>query len=448
MSKVEQAHLKAYSRIFAQEFRKRGLDVTPEQERKYLYTLLDKRYTLNLNLQVGQRTVAQKSENFDEAGIIFYHPIILGEIEEKFAFVTDFRWGVLINREKYIPQPDETIYRYDNFSQASSMETYAKIGLPWLSLQIGKDDLYWGPGRHGALMLSDNSDSKDMLKFEGCMGPFNLVSFFALLRDKRGNKYMSGHRLELSLADKLSLGLDEIVIYADRFELSYLNPFTIYIFSLPMTEYGLEGGYGYGGDNALTGADLNFRIAPKFELYSEVMLDDYHFETPLDYRNWDNKFGVLLGVYHIDPFSFQNTDFRIEYAFVNQYAYTHEKPIYTYTNRERIIGHYIGPDADDLWVELKHWFTDKIQVGLAYELLRHGEGNINKPHQPNDPEEWEFLSGITESTHSLSLKCSYFSIGNYSLSAEYKYSWIKNSKHQLSVDDSKQQLLVELEYRF
>ena len=450
LSDIEQAHLKAYSKIFAQEFRKRGINVTPQQERKYFFTLQDKRYTLNIQPGLQQRTVIQQSDKSDGTEIIFLHPTIFGEIEEKFAYNTDYKWGPLISGEKYVLQPDETRYSAGGFKQINTLEAYTKIGWHGLSLELGKDDLWWGPGRYGALMLSDNTDSKDLLKFEGTMGLFKLIAFTATLRSKFGDKYMSGHRLEMNFFDWFTLALHETVIYADRFDLGYQNPFTIYLIAIPMTEYGLKGGHGYFGDNALIGGDFNIRIAPNIELYSEFMLDDYHPKGGLlqSIRGWDSKFGILSGVYYLDPFNFKDTDLRIEYAFLNQYVYTHENRVNAYTNRGRAIGHHIGPDADDLRIELKRWFTDKIQTTFAYEFLRHGEGNIDKSHQPTYPEEWEFLSGITESTHSLSLKLSYLSIGNYSFSANYNYSWIKNSEHQLSVDDSKQQLVVEAEYLF
>jgi len=448
LSRVEQMQLKSFIGEFAQECRKRGVEILPQQESKYFFSLKDKRYTLNIQPQLDQKIIIQQTDKNDWTMIPFLHPIIFGEIEEKFVYSTRYKWGPLISGEEYVLLSDESLQPAADFDQIISTESFAKVGLPWLSLELGKDDLWWGPGRHGSLVLSDNSDSKDLLKFEGHMGLFKLSSFTAILRSKLGHKYMSGHRLEVALLDNFCLALHETVVYEDRLELHYLNPFTIYLIVPPIIKYGPKENAELPGDNKISGGDIKYRITPNFELYGELMVDDYQPQLgSRSFRAWNSKFGVLLGAYYVNPFDLEDTDLRIEYVFVNQYAYTHESGINAYTNREHVIGHPIGSDADDIWIEFKYWFTDKIQTKLAYEFLRHGEGNANKFHQLDGPEEWEFLSGITESSHSLSLNLSYLSIGNYSFSADYRYSRIRNSKNRFSYNESEQQLVIEMEYR-
>ena len=352
--------------------------------------------------------------------------------------------------EDYVPRPDEIIHSTGDFKQVNSSEAYGKVGLPWLSLEVGKDDLWWGPGRHGVLMISDNTDSKDMLKLFASVGPFRFTSFTAALRSKHGSKFISGHRLEIDIIDRICLALHETIL-ADRFELSYLNPFTTHMISMPMAEYGRKGAPGYFADNLLIGGDASIKIVKNLQLYGELMVDDFQphlgFKT---FRNWDSKYGILMGVYYVNPFALRDTDFRIEYAFINQYAYTHENPVTAYTNRSRTIGHQIGPDADDIFLNLKSWITNYLQASLAYELERQGEGDVNKPHPPDAPndDEWEFLSGIREITHSFSFGLSYLSIGNYFVDADYTYSRIKNAAHKLNVDESRQQIVIEAGYRF
>jgi len=99
---------------------------------------------------------------------------------------------------------------------------------------------------------------------------------------------------------------------------------------------------------------------------------------------------------------------------------------------------------------------------LEYQLERHGEGNVNKPHPSGAPDddEWEFLSGVTESTSSLSLALafSYTSVGKYFTNGEYTYSRIKNARsnarlrlnaeNQPGVNRTTQQFILRGSYRF
>ena len=75
---------------------------------------------------------------------------------------------------------------------------------------------------------------------------------------------------------------------------------------------------------------------------------------------------------------------------------------------------------------------------------------MNKPHPQDarDDDEWEFLSGVTESTHSIILSASYNLIGKYSVALEYTRSWIKNADNQNGVNDTNNQVLLSGQYRF
>ena len=99
-----------------------------------------------------------------------------------------------------------------------------------------------------------------MLKFFTLFPPFRFTAFTAALRSKHGSKFISGHRLEIDIIDRICLALHETIL-ADRFELSYLNPFTTHMISMPMAEYGRKGAPGYFADNLLIGGDASIKNA-------------------------------------------------------------------------------------------------------------------------------------------------------------------------------------------
>jgi len=276
--------------------------------------------------------------------------------------------------------------------------------------------------------------------------------FTAILRENTPEyhpKYMSAHRIEVLPYQGINIGISEVMVFADRYELRYLNPFIT--FQGTQTE-DLK-------NNGFLGADFDITLVPSIEFYGELMVDDFQpAEERNPFRVWNSKYGLLVGGYWVDPFGLRDTDVRVEYAFVNQYAYTHKYEITRYTHQGFVIGHSMGTDADDLWFDIKHWFTDKLRFSLTYERERQGEGDVKKNH-PLDrpppkpkavdtPKYWEFLSGIAESTHSFSVGLSYMSIGRYSADAEYTYSQIRNANHKSGVDGKEHRLVMKAKYRF
>ncbi|MFQ6039933.1 MAG: capsule assembly Wzi family protein, partial [Candidatus Poribacteria bacterium] len=117
---------------------------------------------------------------------------------------------------------------------------------------------------------------------------------------------------------------------------------------------------------------------------------------------------------------------------------------------DAVIGHHIGADADDLFIDVRHWFTDKLRMSIGYELERHGEGDVNKPHPTDAPrdDEWKFLSGVTESTNSISIGLSYAVVGRYFADLKYTVSWVKNVSNKLNENSTRHQFILNGSYRF
>lgn len=342
---------------------------------------------------------------------IYSKPAISGAIGDRVSFMTGFKYGVLKDHRNYPPLPGERIYATGNLWQVTSMRAYLNVRVTsTLSLSVGRDRMWWGPGRFGSLILSDNSGPKDMIALDLRTRKINFVSFTSILKSRLGNKRLSGHRLEVLPFGWMRVGIHELILYSDRFEIGYLNPVTIYFVSEPMTEYGnRSGAEGRGGsvDNLMIGGDLAIRPLKGMEIYGEVMVDDFQPQKGLEgFKDWDSKYGVLMGAYLVDPFGLRDTEIRLEYAFVNQWCYTHESGLLAYTDMERVIGHPIGSDADSLTLELRGDLSPHIRGGLRYSLSRKGETDVTDVHPKGGSEEWEFLSGTAEISHDLNLSLS------------------------------------------
>lgn len=437
---------------------------TPPNRRSHLFTLSDDAtYRFSFDLRARQRTITRLVDNMSEKepveGTMFvttWFPHLYGQVKEGFAFTTNMAYRWLYGDVFDDFYPDESKYRQlegelkIGQKYRTAINAYLKFNFPWFELQLGQDNLQWGPGYHGNLLISPNPIAIDMLKLQTTYKTTTFTAFTGILEDNAediNEKYISGHRLEGYYWDRIGFGLSEVVVYGNRFEPGYLNPINIYLIN-EQTISRADGRVPGSGDNLFLSADIRVRLIDNFEIYGELMVDD---GNPISvFKHWDTKFGILGGIYITDPFGLSDTDFHVEYAFINQYAYTHVTPVNVYKHFTTPIGHHIGSDADNLWIELRRRFTDKLETVFGYELERHGQGNIDKNHSPDAPKDdvWTPLSGITQSEHRLKIGFNWVTIGHYSFYGEWARIWRRNIENRQDVHETGNEIQAKALYRF
>ena len=194
----------------------------------------------NLNVESGlffTRRVALTNSNEGNEYIWQIRPIVNGQIADNFVFSTDLRFFLItgknledtVRTEVEVSQINELA-----FDTAGLAPSYLKIRLPWFDLLAGKQNLCWGPGRNGNLLLSAYAMPMEMIQMQGNYGKVAFQAFHAIAQSTLGNKILSGHRVNLQPIPRFRLGISEIVVIgADNFDPRFLNPFTIYTISEP-----------------------------------------------------------------------------------------------------------------------------------------------------------------------------------------------------------------------
>jgi hypothetical protein len=295
-----------------------------------------------------------------------------------------------------------------------------------------------------------------MLKYSGTIdlnnsgesiAKISFTKFFSLLDalDEQ-NRYFSGQRLEYKPTPTLTLGLTETAIISQESSILFLNPLP---FIPPYyATWWIAGMFELQEVNCNVALDAEINFTQKIKLYGEWMVDDFIFTS------WNNPFpnrtGFLAGVYFADPLSSGNTDFRIEYTHINNYVYFPRYSWQDYLYQGEYIGHSLGPDADQLYLELTHNLSDRLNLSLSYNQERHGEGQIGIP-LPSDPviaNENIFLSGIIEKQRAYQAKLSYTISPQWEFSVSAIWENIKNKDNNIGVDEKNTYLQIELEYQF
>jgi hypothetical protein len=198
---------------------------------------------------------------------------------------------------------------------------------PHVGMQLGYGRHFIGNGLR-SMLLSDFSNNYFYLKLNWQVWKLHYQNIFAELaalsdRAVPGDvilpkKYMAAHHLSIDLTPNLNVGIFETVIFSrvDHFELQYLNPIIFY--------RTVEQAIG-SPDNVLLGIDGHWNLLHRFQLYGQLMLDEFVFrEMFLEPQGWwANKWALQAGLKYIDAFGLDHLDLQAELNLVRPFTYSH-----------------------------------------------------------------------------------------------------------------------------
>jgi len=239
-------------------------------------------------------------------------------------------------------------------------EAYLKYQWKTLQLTFGKEDLWWGPGRRGDLLLSNNAEAREMIRIENYpavtlpwilryLGGLRVNFFLSRLEDNRpgiDEPIMGGLKLSIAPNENLVISANRTFLYGgsgmDEDFRAFFDAF-----------FAREGKNGDGNviGNQIGGISAVWRISSETQpivIYGEVAGEDEAQYLPY-------KVAVIAGVYLPRLGSNRNLDVRFEVAatdFANESPVWYRHGTYPYTYKGRIMGHPLGQDASDIYVEL------------------------------------------------------------------------------------------------
>lgn len=368
---------------------------------------------------------------------------IRGNLGERIGFYIDARntkeWGSREYPEgRDITAPGSGwISNFGNYQFHDETIAYLIVKASPFEIEIGKNLNRWGPGYRGALLLSDNATSYDLIKLKTQFWRIKFAHLFGYLEQypriveqvfdeksgrkrKYARKYFAAHRLEINLFDGINIGMHETVVYGQRgIELAYLNP----LMFLRSAEHYLG-----DQDNALMGADISLNLISGWKWYGEFLMDDI-FIKRLGTDWYGNKFGYIGGALWTDPFGFPDASLRIEYTRIKPFVYTHKFPINAYKHYNTGLGHSLPPNSDEWYIAGSRYFTRKLFTGFELRYFRHGAntsgrnvgGDINQPHPTPDEVYIKFLEGEIREKKSLRLVMSYEPLRNLFIKGECEF---------------------------
>lgn len=197
----------------------------------------------------------------------------------------------------------------------------------------------WGPGLNN-LMLSADARSFDAIDIQlnltswfrysvmnGSLGKFSLddIDGEPFLSDRYGakedrlnyryNNNFSAHRVELDIGSDLTFAIYESTVWQKRFELSYLNPFTVYMFQ--------QNSLG-DIDDVFAGLDFSYTLPSKARIYGAMAMNEMNVVgNPITMLKAPrNMFAFQAGVVVPLPIG-SFSSLTLQWTYIGPFVYTH-----------------------------------------------------------------------------------------------------------------------------
>ncbi len=262
-----------------------------------------------------------------------------------------------------------------------------------VEIEAGRDSLWWGPGSHASLLMTNNARPFDLVKLSNpqpfllpWVGLIKVNLFFSRL--DYGEPYIAeptlyGLRLNLKPHPVFELGLSHIVIFGGegRKSLSIGDYFDIIYGNTNRENTKLDSNQQVAVDLSLRWADFHrlLPVARSLKFYGEYGAEDTGFLP--------DRRAYRLGLEIYDLLLSGRVDLRLEYANTSPssvpgawYTSSSYPPLY----HERIFGHHAGSNAQDIYARLTANLSTRLTLGFDF----HAETQGKKDAVTTDSFQW------------------------------------------------------------
>lgn len=322
----------------------------------------------------------------------------------------------------------------------SEVNSSVSIDWGWGNVAAAKEHIEYGYAKYGNIILSDKAPSFPHIRLQ--IKPadwFNFYYFHAWLssnvvdsakvaeykRDIYIGKYFAWHALVVTPFKGFDFSIGESVVYGDEVEFLYLMPVMFYFFA---DEY-VTNKQGKPGD---ANQQIFLSVSSKnhiknTHLYGTLFVDEmtiggingsiianptYGGATS---RRQRTQLGFTLGL-SVTDLPIDNLTFSSEYTRINPFVYGHHDPAQTYANNSKLMGHWIGHNADLLYLNLTYRVIRGLKAEVWSAFIRKGSDDYSEQYGSTQP---DFLFGLNSIYNGV---YSGFKLKNFGLTL--KYEWV------------------------
>lgn len=355
-------------------------------------------------------------------------------------------FGDNIDKEKYFSPVTGAWYKAaPNGIEYSDLRGGINFNWNWGSISLIKENMQWGHGKFGHLILSSKPPSYPHIRFS--IKPVEWLRFTyihgwlnSLVKDSANfyysypgtlsqqlvesyiPKYIAANLITVSPFAWLDISAGNTIIYSGELRPEFFIPFMFYKF--------LDHNTGRGNVNDGNGImylDISLKYVKNLGFYSTLLVDGAEIRNILsnDYKNtW---IGFTAGGKYVDAL-FDNLDFTIEYSRLNPWVYEHKDQTTNYKHINYYLGHWLGQNADQLRLQFDYHIIRGLRTKVFVERVRKGGlDEIYYAYKGMREKDLPFLYSPLRQDSRFGIEVSYEYTHDLFLNGSFTYSDIKDT---------------------
>lgn len=313
------------------------------------------------------------------------------------------------------------------------------------SISFGKDQIVWGYGENGRIVLSDRAPSFPLIRFD--YNPIKWMRFNYFhgwlnseivdstktyptynggvsgdVRIINRQKFIASHTLQFNLKKGLDIAIGESIIYSDQLDPGFLIPINLFkIYDNNKSNYLIN-----AGSNGQYFLQVSSRNQLKnTHIYGSLFIDEIRLTSIFNKAKSRNQLGYTIGASVTDYFKPYLT-LGAEYTRVNPFVYNNLIPAQTYSQFNYPLGDWMGSNFHRKMIFARYNYLAKLKFYTRFQFMnKGGEGSVFD--QYNAEPQPKFLSNYSQTRNDFFFQASYEWINNCYLRTSIEYIDDKNT---------------------
>ena len=294
--------------------------------------------------------------------------------------------GSRITKPNYLNNLPGVQYKEANYGgDFSDSRGGLSLYMWWGSIGIQRERIQWGDAQHCSNILSAHNPAVPMvtLQLTPCKWfqfdyfhawlPSNVIdsTYYYLECEKEGvtgkeyrpaNKFMAANMFTFMPIKYIQFSFGNSIVYAERnVQAAYFIPIAFY----KSLDHLLTKGLSSENQNSQVFATISVRPTDHLRLYGSFFLDEFKFARLKKTNTQHNQVSYLVG-FNWSGWPVKGLALRGEFMRSYIACYTHSIQVLDYRSNSYFMGHYMGDNAQSIFVELSYRPTRSLRLTLNY----------------------------------------------------------------------------------